>query len=381
MPSARMIVGVMTGTSVDGVEAAAVRVVGRGLEIEAAVVECVSISLGEIAEPLRLFTQGKALRAHEMAWLRQGLGARCAEAVERAAKRVGRLDLVAAHGQTMHHAPPMSWQALDPWPIALAAGCPVLHDLRGADLARGGEGAPITPIADWVLFRGAEETRAIINLGGFCNATILPAGATLAEIRGFDVCACNHALDAASRRALDAPFDEDGGVALSGEPNGPAVEALRAGLEAQRGEGRSLGSADAALAWVEHWAERLTPVALLASAVEGVATTISAAVAPFRPARALLAGGSVRNRALTGAIARSLISVEVESTASHGVPPAHREAVAMAVLGALCQDGVDVTLPHITGARTTPALFAGSWTNLPPICAPPCDPTAPPCAQ
>ncbi len=116
-----------------------------------------------------------------------------------------RLDLVVAHGQTVYHAPPLSWQLCAPGPIAHALQVPVLCDLRSADIAAGGQGAPITPIADHILFRHAREARAVVNLGGFCNITTLPAGDDATRVRGGDVCACNQVAGRHRARAGRPP--------------------------------------------------------------------------------------------------------------------------------------------------------------------------------
>src|SRR6185436_14618647 len=134
------------------------------------------------------------------------LGELHARAVAKAAAGC-RLDLIAAHGQTVFHAPPLSWQMLNPWPLVRDLQTSVVFDLRGADLAHGGQGAPITPLADWVLFRSNSRTRAVVNLGGFCNLTLLPPGRP-DMVRGFDVCACNQLLDHIARGILQRPFDE-----------------------------------------------------------------------------------------------------------------------------------------------------------------------------
>ena len=136
----------MTGTSLDGLDAALAEVRGTGLDAAARLLGLVRRPLGSLA-------------------------ARFAS---------GAIDLVAAHGQTICHAHRrgLTLQLLDPWPIARRLRVPVVHDLRRADLAAGGEGAPITPLADWVLFRSTGEDRTVVNLGGIANLTLLPAGAS-----------------------------------------------------------------------------------------------------------------------------------------------------------------------------------------------------------
>lgn len=408
----RLVFGFMSGTSCDGLDGAAVRVEGswaEGIGARAQVVATVSLDLGELAAAARGLARGERLSAREIARLGHGLAELHAEGVRRLRAESGAPDLVCAHGQTVFHDPPVSWQLVNPWPIARAAGCPVVTDLRGADLAAGGQGAPITPIADWILFRDARQTRAIVNLGGFCNVTLLPAGAVGAvgtgpeAIRARDVCACNHALDGLARLALGAAFDADGAAAERGRVDDAAYSELRAVLEGQAaasgaGAGRSLGSADELVGDVlrrvaagrlqtcptrpfgaleagqtgpsgapqESQAGDLAPEDALASCAHAVADVIAAAVNGLAPApeRVLLAGGSVRNRALVGAL-RERCRAPVSTTADAGVDPQYREAAAMAVLGALAQDGAPVALPHVTGAHE-PILWQGSWTNLAP---------------
>src|SRR5690606_5395465 len=301
--------------------------------------------------------------------------------------------LVAVHGQTVFHAPPASWQLVNPWPIAAAAGCPVVTDLRGADLAAGGQGAPITPVADWILFRDrrvgpeAGQTRAIAHLRRFRNITLPPGGAASdgqEAIRARDLCACNHILDAAAQLALGAPFDADGAAAARGAPDPEATAALQALLDAQSRAGRSLGSADELRAKlqqclgieqaapaaartrgaglkpaVERLPKHISPEGALATATTAVATTIATALNELTPApdAILVAGGSVRNRALMTALA-ARCRAPVATTADFGIDPQYRESVAMAILGCLAADGAPVALPHVTGA-TRPILSQG----------------------
>ncbi len=367
-PAARLVVGVMSGTSLDGIDAAAATVTGRGLGLQAAILRHEWIGLGETASGLRRAASGDPMTAAEFAGLGMAIGARYAEAIERVAV-TGRPDLISLHGQTVCHRPPLSWQIINPAPVAARFGCPVVYDLRQADVAAGGQGAPITPIADWILFRDADRRRAVVNLGGYCNVTILPRGGDadaiggIKNIMGFDVCACNQVLDEVARRALDAPYDEGGRAATSGTAQAPAVEALRSALETQRAAARSLGSGDEARHWVEAWRARLAPNDLAASAVEAIARTIAASLAALELDDAVLAGGGVRHGALVSALSRH-VARPLRRSDDLGVPAAAREALAMAVLGALCADGVPITLPQVTGCRA-PAPLAGAWLRPP----------------
>ncbi|MBL0921805.1 MAG: anhydro-N-acetylmuramic acid kinase [Phycisphaerales bacterium] len=365
----RTAIGLMTGTSIDGIDAAAVRVVGSGLALRAELLAHEHAPLGALAATLRALACGERMTAAEISAAALALGRLHADLASRLAQRVGPPDLVAAHGQTVFHAPPRSFQLLSPAPIADALRCPVVYDLRAADLAAGGQGAPITPVADFVFFRDPAQARAVVNLGGFCNVTLLPPraerdeGAWLGAVRGRDICACNHVLDAAARRALGKPFDDGGAGAFRGAPDPNAVRDLRDALGAQSRIARSLGSGDESLAWIERHADGLAPDNLLASAASAVGEAIGAALRDFRPDLVLVAGGGTRNRALVGHIQRA-VGAPVQPTDEFGVPVGAREAAAMAVLGALCADGVPITLPAVTGVRS-PAPVSGAWMNAP----------------
>ncbi len=358
VPGERLVIGAMSGTSLDGIDAVAAAVTGRGLQLRAALLRHDWIGLGDMASGLRRAASGVPMTAAEFAGLALAVGARYAEAIERVAG-TARPDIISLHGQTIFHRPPLSWQIINPAPVVERFGCPVVYDLRQADLAAGGQGAPITPIADWVLFRDADRRRAIVNLGGYCNVTMLPCGGDMGSIMGFDVCACNQVLNEVARRALGAPYDEGGRAAASGMGQAPAVEALCCVLNTQRAAARSLGSGDEARQWVEAWQERLAPNDLAASAVEAIACTIAASLAAVAFDEAVLAGGGVRHEALIRALARH-VARPLRTSDDLGVPHAAREALAMAVLGALCADGVPITLPQVTGCRA-PAPLAGSW--------------------
>ncbi len=352
----------MSGTSLDAIDAALVRIEGRGLKLSAAALHFASVSLHSLREPLRALSLRQPAQVADIAELSRAFSLLHLDPI-REVLQTERADLIAVHGQTIYHRPPASWQLLTPALIARGAATAVVFNLRAADLAAGGQGAPITPIADYILFRHPTESRAVVNLGGFANFTGIPPARgdghaeNLARVRGGDLCACNQLLDGLARRCLNMPFDRDGATAARGH----LVTELRLALIERLGEqarsGRSLGSEHEPHAWLDAIAADHAPADVLATACDAIAATIADALPPGE--RILLAGGGALNATLRARIAAHAAAPSA-TTDSLGVPAAQREAVAMAVLGALCQDRVPITLPQITGCAA-PAPVAGEW--------------------
>lgn len=366
----RLVVGCMSGTSLDAIDAALVEVVGRGLGMRCRLLGTSSKPLGSLADRLRLLADGGAMRASEVADVSHQFALLHVDVIRSLVTKLThlRVDLICVHGQTVFHAPPLSWQVLNPWPIVRALGSPVVFDLRGADLAHGGQGAPITPIADYLLLRDscAGGPVAVVNLGGFANFTWLPrAGVSveegLTQVRGGDLCVCNQLLDRLARTRLGMAFDPNGTQALRGQIHADARDALLLHLE-RTGTGRSLGSGDEAFGWLDTHAQGLQPVDACATACDAIGAFLAARL-PDASVVAL-AGGGARNLALTGAIRRYLQRRSPTATLTDldalGLSGASREALEFGVLGALCEDGVSISLPSITGV-SSPAPLAGCW--------------------
>jgi len=353
----RRVVGCMTGTSVDGLDVAIVGIQGSGLGLRARFIRGRSASLGTMAERLRAFANQQPATAQEIATLMIEFAHAHTAAIRELLAREA-ADLICIHGQTVYHAPPVSWQLFQPASVAHALSAPVVTDLRQADLTLGGQGAPITPLADWVLFRHAIDPGCVINLGGFANISSWRTPApNQPEIAGGDICVCNQLLDAIARSRLRMPFDDGGREAARGQVDPRALVELERVLSAQSSSGRSLGTGDELARWHEHTAA-LPASVVLRTACEAIGRTIAHRVASSSRG-VLLGGGGVRNAALVSAI-RAHAPGTVESCDVAGVPPEYREAACFGVLGALCQDRVPITVPGVTGCRV-PAPIAGSW--------------------
>lgn len=357
--SERRVIGFMSGTSMDSIDAAFVVVRGKALRLSVEFIAGGAMPFGPERDVLRDMAVGEPVSIAAAIQAIRTFSQRHRDLALQLIEKHGRIDLLAVHGQTIVHQPPLSWQALVPSEVARGIDAPVVSDLRAADISVGGQGAPITPLADWILFRDESLSRAIVNLGGFCNVTTLPAGGAPDTISASDVCACNLVLDAVARRALGAEFDADGAAAARGCVNETAAEDLESLLNSQRQSGRSLGTGDEALTWADAWCERIAPDDLAASAVHAIGAVIGRAL---RNVDAVyLAGGGANNCALAASIDRAS-GVKSRPLDELGIQGAWREAIEMAVLGCLCQDGVAITLPHITGAKAP--IVAGVWTNL-----------------
>lgn len=210
----RLIAGCMTGTSLDGLDAALVQVAGEGLNIKARLLGMVSQGLNGLEGVLESMANGEPRVPLDYLLTARKLGELHADAVEALCQKHlptdGTLDMVVAHGQTIWHAPDtpdtpdapdagVSWQLFDPQPVVKRLSVPVCFNLRQADLIAGGQGAPITPISDWVMFRHPAQDRAVINLGGISNVTHLPADGTPDQVTGADIGPCNLLIDGVVR--------------------------------------------------------------------------------------------------------------------------------------------------------------------------------------
>ena len=345
----------------DGLDAVLVEAEGTGLDVRVRSVRYVSAELGELAHGLRAAAGNEPVTAHELPRLALELGELHAHTVGRLVDESGTTPSVCVlPGQTLVHAPPVSLQLINPWPVAHRLGCPVLHDIRGADIAAGGQGAPITPLADWVLFRSDTERRAIVNLGGFCNVTTIARDSDPDGIAGFDVCACTTVLDACARAALGEAYDRNGNSACEGTPDEDATTQLLDILRAQSSGGRSLGTGDECTAWVDRHTSLQAPT-LLASATRAIGTAIGERVRDSDAV--ILAGGGTQNAALV----RSIEDVvgACATTAAFGIGVQEREAVCIAVIGLLALDGITYTRQHIT-RRPRAISCEGSWIGVRP---------------
>ena len=355
----------MSGTSLDAIDVALVEIDGQGLEMRARFILGHSFPLRTLAKILRPLTLQRPKPAGDIARYGVMLGMSHSVAIQKLIEQANAMpDLIGLHGQTVYHEPPNSMQLINPHHVALEFKVPVAFDFRGADMAAGGGGAPITPLADHVLFRDRRQTRAVLNLGGFANYTWLPptrksGEAALASIRGADICACNQLLDFIARRWFKKKYDVNGVRASRGIVHPEAEETLEMMLTAQARAGRSLGTGDEATDWAKSFQGHCSGEDLAATACSVVGRVIAQTIGDAD--QVILGGGGASNATLLDGL-RAHAKVELIESDSLGVPRQYREAVCMAVLTALARDGVSITLPQVTGRFADCNVFP-CWVN------------------
>lgn len=357
----RRIVGVMSGTSGDGVDAVLISTKGRGFGVKVNLERAFSLPWGEVGTHYRRISQGDLITIEEVAKLAYEVG-NCYRSAVISLLNGTVPDLIVLHGQTVYHHPPYSLQLVNPWLVAQETRGVILYDLRGADLAAGGQGAPISPLADFVLFRRVDKMVCVVNLGGFINITLIPSrgrGERIEEwaqrVEGRDICVCNRLLDGLARLLIGKDYDENGEISHRGRGVLQWEEELLGSLRSQAGEHRSLGSGDDLLSLVEKYLHHHRPEDLLRSACRAISMVLSENIPPR--AEVILAGGGTKNRTLVSELA--LRVGRFTTTDAFGIPSQYREAIAMAILGTLLWDGCPIILPHITGSDHP--NWGGSW--------------------
>ncbi len=364
-------IGVMSGTSADGADAAVIEldVPATRVRVVATASEAYPTSLhdGVIA-----LGEGRAVGTREIARIHAALGDHYARLAERLMRELSaRPDVIAVHGQTVAHLPTdhVTLQIGDAARVAQRTRVPTVSDLRSADIAAGGEGAPLVPFADHVLFASLAPV-AVLNIGGIANLTIIPSADPDAVV-AFDSGPGNMVIDGIA--ALDGRTrDEDGGGARRGRVDVETLSEFLAHPFFGRRAPKSTGREDFGGAFAERLAEIVARHGgsrddALATATALTARSVADALRRESPApvpRLLVAGGGMRNPTLL-AMLRDALAPEVraiEPTDVHGVPSTYREAIAFAILGAYRLRGLPNTLPRTTGAARA---VSGGALHLP----------------
>ncbi|WP_216903720.1 anhydro-N-acetylmuramic acid kinase [Synechococcus sp. CCY 9618] len=366
------VLGLMSGTSADGVDAVLVDLRGRSARPRWRILAGAHTPYpADLRERLVAVGQGTPLNAEALLTLAEDLTEQQALAAL-ACDPEGRAELVGCHGQTLWHRPPQgerrgaSWQLLQGPLLAELLGRPVVFDFRSADLALGGHGAPLVPAADAALLGSIGGWRALLNLGGIANLTLLPPATGPDRgnpVLGWDCGPANTLLDLAVARFSGGsrPFDADGAWARQGRIDEARIRHWLQEPYLQRpppkSTGRELyGSADLERRLAD-LGEEVDPADALATLTAFTAAVVGQDLARgVRPLELLVAGGGTRNGFLMEQLRRRCRGMAVRRLASCGIADEHREALAFALLAWWRQRSYPGSLPSVTGARRAAVL-------------------------
>ncbi len=367
-PRPRCFLGLMSGTSADGIDAALVDFDSDASTARPSLRFARTYAWDPAlrAQLVALGQQDATLSLDEVGRLDVAIGRAFADAALQALADSGTaaagVAAIGSHGQTLRHDPhgplPYSLQLGCAATIAERTGITTVAGFRARDVAAGGQGAPLVPALHAALLHDPAESRAVLNLGGIANFTLLPASG---PVRGFDTGPANGLMDAWCLRHRGEAFDRDGAFAASGRVDGALLARLLDEPWFAQPPPKSTGRDRFHLDWVE---SRLSggeaPADVQATLLALTARTVADALRATQPdaARVIACGGGVHNPALMAALAAELPGMVVESTSAHGLDPDAIEAMAFAWLARETLAGRPGNLAAVTGAAGARILGA-----------------------
>lgn len=354
-------VGLMSGTSLDGVDASVVDLSADPVQVLAGVHLPFESQLR--ASLLALNSPGSD-EIHRAALLGVELAHRYARATQAALAEAGipaeQVAAIGCHGQTVRHRPELGYtvQIGNPALLAELSGIQVVADFRSRDVAAGGQGAPLAPAFHAFAFASMREDRAVLNLGGVANLTWLPRSQ---PVTGFDCGPGNCLMDLWAERHLGVPMDANGEWASGGTVDqgllGRLLKEPYIAAPPPKSTGRDLFNAD----WLSaHGVDIIDPRATQATLLEFTARCVSDALERYcvGARRLIVCGGGVRNLSLMQRLSELCDPIPVVSSQTCGLPPEAVEAVAFAWLAKMALEAMPANLPTATGARGSRVLGA-----------------------
>ena len=347
------VAGIMSGTSLDGIDVAVVDIGGRGWRM----VEFLTVPYpGKVRQAI-LAVSNTNCHTADISRLNFLLGELYARAMRKLRTRLGSIGLIGCHGQTIFHDTGNTLQIGEGSVIAERTGIPVVCDFRPRDIAAGGKGAPLVPYVDYLLFRHPKRTRVALNIGGIANITCVPANCDRPAVVAFDTGPGNMVVDAlaeiATRRRWK--FDKDGALAAAGRVHSDLLRVLLAERYYRRPPPKTAGREQYGREFVARLLATNLPINdLIATATALTAAAVVVGIERFSPAPAdelIVSGGGVHNPRMMAYLASFLPRTRVLTSADFGIDPDAKEAIAFAVLAHETWRGRPGNLPSATGAR------------------------------
>lgn len=353
----RKVIGLMSGTSLDGLDIALCTITGAGNTTKVSLDEFITVPYTpNLKEKLLTVFSQKTVSLEQLCVLNPWLALQHANMVNEALKQWGmqstEIDLIASHGQTIYHAPkslhpedvfgPATLQIGDGDHIAVATGIITISDFRQKHIAAGGEGAPLSLYGDYLLCAHATENRILLNIGGIANFTLLNAGSSLAQVFSSDTGPGNTLMDAYTRKYFEGlAYDKDGIIAKSGKINEPLLQSLKSDsffkVAFPKTIGPELFNLDYIIQAQMALGTMLSHEDVLATLNMFTAQTISEAINKVVGDQSVytmyISGGGMHNHLLMEHLKQLLPSITIKSSMEIGILPDAKEAILFALLG------------------------------------------------
>lgn len=376
-----LVVGLISGTSADGIDAALVRLAGSGLDSQLGLLAFETYPYPrELRERVLSASLPGRGSVDEICRLNVAVGECFAQAALQilAAARVQthEVDVIGSHGQTIHHLPhaePLAGvnargtlQIGEPSVIAKRTGIITVADFRAADMALGGQGAPLVPIMDYLLFRSSTHARGLLNLGGIANLTMLKKNGALADVLAFDTGPANMVIDGLMQKFFNHAYDQDGEHAARGKVSHELLQHILAHPYFARPIPKSTGREEFGTAFVAELVQRGEALKLSHEDMIATATTLTAE-SVWRGASFLeqshgaieeliVSGGGAHNRTLMRMLREKFSAAKISTTDEYGVPSDAKEAMLFALLANETVSGNAGNVPSVTGASAATVL-------------------------
>ena len=346
------IAGVMSGTSLDGIDVAIVEVRGRQVHT----IGFTSTDYPESVRAAIMAVSNAVTTTAAISRLNFQLGELYARAIASAVRRYGPVELIGCHGQTIYHeGRSNTMQIGEAAVIAERTGIPVVSNFRVRDIAAGGQGAPLVPYVDYLLFHHPRRTRIALNLGGIGNITVIPAGGAPDDVVAFDTGPGNMVIDALAREFSKGKMncDRGGRIAATGKVHAALLEDLLRDPYYNRKPPKSAGREQYGAEFVARLKAAALPMRdLIATATVLTAATVALAVRSRvnGPTDLIASGGGVHNPGIMAHLAGFLPGVSISTSTDHGINADAKEAIAFAVLAHETWRRKPSNLPSATGA-------------------------------
>ncbi|MFX0139739.1 MAG: anhydro-N-acetylmuramic acid kinase [Candidatus Hodarchaeota archaeon] len=377
----KFVIGLMSGTSLDGIDAALIKIRNNGIDTKVNLLNFHTFPYAEqLKNELLEISQPGQGTVDQICRLNFVVGEYFSDAVLEICKLsnldVSQVDLIGSHGQTIHHLPDKiiyfnksirsTLQIGEPSVIANRTGCVTVANFRSADVAQDGQGAPLVPYFDFLMFHSAKRNRVVLNIGGIANITILRKNGTANDVLAYDTGPGNMVINALMKKFYNKDYDENGSIALTGEISETLLSKLLQHHFFNKSIPKSTGREQFGDLFIIDLLNQSTKLKLKAKDIIATVTELTVrsimAALKFSPLpieqidELIISGGGIHNQAILKSLINSFRHSDILKTDHFNVPGDAKEAICFAVLANETISGNCANLPSVTGAKRATIL-------------------------